>query len=232
MSPALFWAGFHLRRNLGRRGTMLWVVALPLVAVLMRLAFDVPAEAVGQLVLVYLVPLMSLAFGGGVLREEVEDQTLTYGFTRPLDRAAIYLARLAAAAGPVAIATLPAAVVAAGSVEDGVRLVAAAALGTAAHTSMFGLWGLLVSRPTWLGLAYVLVWEQALQTVPGWLSTVTLRSHLRNLGGLDQPSMSSLLPGADPGPWWVSALVLATVTAACVGLAGWIVRRKELVLTR
>lgn len=231
MNPAIFWAGFHLRRNLGRRGTLLWVVALPLVVAVMRLAFGVPADAVGQLTLVFLVPLMSLAFGGGVLREEVEDQTLTYGFTRPVDRAGIYLARLAAAVGPVAIATVPAAVLAATDAGHGLRLVGATLLGTAAHGALFGLWGLLVRRPTWIGLAYVLVWEQSLQAVPGWLSTMTLRSHLRNLGGLHQPSMS-MLPSADPGPWWVSLLVLGTVAAACVGLAALIVRRRELQLTR
>lgn len=231
MNPAIFWAGFHLRRNLGRRGTLLWVVALPLVVAVMRLAFGVPADAVGQLTLVYLVPLMSLAFGGGVLREEVEDQTLTYGFTRPVDRAGIYLARLAAAVAPVAIATLPAAVLAATDGVNGLWLVVATLLGTAAHGALFGLWGLLVRRPTWMGLAYVLVWEQSLQAVPGWLSTMTLRSHLRNLGGLDQPSMS-MLPSADPGPWWVSLLVLATVAVVCMGLAAIIVRRRELQLTR
>lgn len=231
MSPAVFWAGFHLRRNLGRRGTLLWVIALPLVVATMRLGFDVPADAVGQLTLVFLVPLMSLAFGGGVLREEVEDQTLTYGFTRPLSRAAIYYARLFAAAGPVVLATVPAAILAADGVAVGVRLVVAAVLGTAAHAALFGLWGLLVRRPTWLGLAYVLVWEQALQAVPGWLSTMTLRAHMRNLGELSQPSMS-VLPSADPGPWWVSLLVLVVVAGACIALAGSIVRRRELQLTR
>ncbi|MEX1362396.1 MAG: hypothetical protein AB1Z98_04675 [Nannocystaceae bacterium] len=232
MSPAVFWAGFHLRRNLGRRGTLVWVIALPLVVAVMRLGFDVPVDAVGQLTLVYLVPLMSLAFGGGVLREEVEDQTLTYGFTRPLPRASIYWARLFAAAGPVVLATLPAAALAATGVVDGLRLGAAVVLGTAAHASLFGVVGLLTRRPTWVGLAYVLVWEQALQAVPGWLSTLTLRTHLRNLGGLDLPGGMPGVSAADPGPWWLSALVLAAVAAVCIGLAGAIVGRRELVLTR
>jgi len=228
-----FWAGFHLVRNLRRRGTLLWVLAVPLVVAVMRLGFDVSREPVGELVLVYLVPLMSLAYGGGVLREEVEDQTLTYGFTRPVDRAALYLARLAAAAGPVLLATLPAAVLAADGPTSALRLLAAAILGTAAHTALFGLWGLLVKRPTWLGLAYVLVWEQSLQNVPGWLANVTLRAHVRNLGQLASPS-SGPFGGlvSDPGPWWISMLVLAGIAAVSVIAAGAIVRRRELVLSR
>lgn len=229
-SAALFWAGFHLVRNLRRRGTLLWVLAVPLVVAVMRFGFDVSRDPSGQLVLVFLVPLMSLAFGGGVLREEVEDQTLTYGFTRPVDRAALYLARLAAAAGPVLLATVPAAAIVADGPMGALRLVVAAVLGTAAHVALFGLWGLLVKRPTWLGLAYVLVWEQSLQNVPGWLANLTLRAHVRNLAELAIPSIGGF--SSDPGPWWGSALVLVVVAGVSVGLAGTIVRRRELVLSR
>jgi hypothetical protein len=226
-----FWAGFHLARNLRRRGTLAWVIALPVLVAVMRFGFDAPASTAAQLVLVYLVPLMSLMYGGGVLREEVEDQTLTYGFTRPVDRAGLYGARLFAAAGPVLIATVPAAALSAGDAGDVVRLVAAAILGTAAHAAMFGLWGLWVPRPTWLGLAFVLVWEHGLEQVPGWLATVTLRAHIRNLGGLALPGLGPF-GSADPGPWWGSALVLLGVAVASVALAGIIVRRRELVLSR
>jgi hypothetical protein len=224
-----FWAGFHLIRNLRRRGTLVWVLALPILVAIMRLGFGVGADAIAELVLVYLVPLMALAYGGGVLREEVEDQTLTYGFTRPVDRAGLYLARLVAAAGPVLLATVPAAAFAATEPVHGLRLVLAAILGTAAHATLFGLWGLVMRRPTWLGLAYVLVWEQSLEKVPGWLANVTLRTQIRNLGRLDLPSFG-FFAHADPGPWWLSALVLAAISAVCVVLAGAIVRRRELVL--
>lgn len=231
MKPAVFWAGFHLGRNLRRRGTLLWVISVPLLIGLMRLGFEVPTDAVGQLVIVYLVPLMSLAFGGGVLREEVEDQTLTYGFTRPVDRAALYLARLSAAAGPVAIAALPAVLFAADDIMQGLGLVAAVVLGVAAHCAMFGLWGLLTKRPSWIGLVFVLVWEQALQNVPGWLSRAALRTHLRNLGGLDQPSLP-MIGSVDVGGAWVSVLVLVAVAGVCVALAMRVVRTRELVLSR
>jgi ABC-2 type transport system permease protein len=226
-----FWATFHLVRNLRRRGTLAWVIGLPLLVAAMRLGFDVPADAVGELVLVYLVPLMSLAYGGGVLREEVEDQTLTYGFTRPVDRAGLYTARLVAAAGPVLLATIPAAAFAATDPAHGLRLVAAAILGTAAHAALFGLWGLVMRRPTWLGLAYVLLWEQSLEKVPGWLANFTLRTQIRNLGHLELPGLG-LFGSADPGPWWLSALVLLAIASVCVVLAGMIVRRRELVLSR
>jgi hypothetical protein len=226
-----FWAWFHLGRNLRRRGTLVWVIGLPVLAAAMRLAFGVDADVIGELVLVYLVPLLSLAYGGGVLREEVEDQTLTYGFTRPVDRAGLYGARLVAAAGPVLLATAPAAVFAAHHAVDAPRLVAAAVLGTAAHAALFGLWGLLMRRPTWLGLAYVLLWEQSLEKVPGWLASFTLRMQIRSLGGLDLPSFGPL-GSASPGAWWVSVLVLSAIAGASLVLAGAIVRRRELVLSR
>ena len=226
-----FWAGFHLARNLKRRGTLVGVIAIPVLVALMRFAFGVPRDAVGQLVLIYLVPLISLWFGGGVLREEVEDQTLTYGFTRPVARTALYTARLAAAVGPVLLATVPAAVVAASGPLDAVRLGGAAILGTTAHCALFGLVGLLVRRPTWLGLAYVFVWEQTIQQVPGWLSSFTLRMHIRTIADLDLPS---LFPGltADAMPWWGSAVVLVGVSLLGVVLAGVRISRRALVVTR
>lgn len=225
-----FWATFHLVRNLRRRGTLLWVIGLPLLAAVMRLS-GVDEDVIGELVLVYLVPLMSLMYGGGILREEVEDQTLTYGFTRPVDRAGLYAARLFAAAGPVLIATVPAAAFAADGVGSGLGLVAAALLGTAAHTALFGLWGLLMRRPTWFGLAYVLVWESSLEKVPGWLANFTLRKQLRNLGGLDLPGLG-VFGGSDHGAWWLAALVLLAIAGVSVVLAGLIVRRRELVLSK
>lgn len=227
-----YWARFHLVRNLRRRGTLLWVVGVPLFAAAMRLGFGVSPTTVAEVVLVYLVPLMALAFGGGVLREEVEDQTLTYGFTRPLDRAALYTARLGAAMGPVLLATVPAAMLAADGVLDALCLLLAALLGTTAHASAFGLLGLLIRRPTWLGLAYVLLWEQSLEKVPGWLSELTLRAHIRNIAQLPAPRVLSMLPVEGPGPWWLSVSALLVITGLAVLLAGMIVRRRELVLTR
>lgn len=231
-SGAGFWARFHLGRNLRRRGTLIWVIAVPLIVAVMRLAFGVPREAVGQLVLMYLVPLMSLAFGGGVLREEVEDQTLTYGFTRPLDRAALYTARLAAAAGPVLLATVPAVAFAASGPLDAARLIAAAVLGTAAHAALFGLWGLLLRRPSWLGLAYVFLWEQSIEQVPGWLSSLTLRAHIRELASLEHRTLFPGAPSAGTDSWWISALILMAVAGVGVAVAGALVRRRELVMTR
>ncbi len=227
-----FWARFHLVRNLRRRGTLIWLIAVPLVIAVMRLGFGVPRDAVGQLVLVYLVPLMALSFGGGVLREEVEDQTLTYGFTRPLDRAALYTARLVAAVGPVILATLPAVMLAASGFVDAVRLGAAVLLGAAAHAALFGMLGLLIRRPTWVGLAYVFVWEQTMQMVPGWMSSLLLRTHIRKLADLDIPSRFPMLFSTDSGSWWVSGLVLLGVATVGLVLAGVIVRRRELVMTR
>lgn len=226
------WASFHLARNLRRRTTLPLVLGGPLLVAVMRWGFGVSTDPLGQLVLVYLVPLMALAYGAGVLREEVEDQTLTYGFTRPVDRAALYVARLIAAAGPVVLATVPAVALAADGPGHAGRLVGAAVLGTAAYVSVFGLCGLLMRRPTWLGLGIVLVWEQGLQSVPGWLSAVTLRTHLRTIGQLDLPSGVPFLGTGGAGPVWVSVVVSVVVTAAAVVGAGAIVRRRELVVGR
>lgn len=48
------------------------------------------------LVLQVVAPLISLTIGSSVVTEEIESRTITYIFTRPTDRAAFFLGRLAA----------------------------------------------------------------------------------------------------------------------------------------
>lgn len=81
---ALFWAGFHARRNLRKRAFRLWVVASVLAYLVIRVGGRLPAPAAAEMIILWAVPLLSLFFGSGVLREEIEDQTLTYAFTLSL----------------------------------------------------------------------------------------------------------------------------------------------------
>src|SRR5262249_8312028 len=61
-----------------------------------------PAAVAEQAVVFYmipqvLVPLTALILASGMVRDEVENQTLTYLLTRPLPRPSIYVAKLLAA---------------------------------------------------------------------------------------------------------------------------------------
>ena len=114
--------------------------------------------------LIIIVPVVALVFGSSVLGETREDGTLVYLWLRPMDRGPVVAGAAAAAAtAALPLTVLPTALggwLAADRVAGSVDLVwgaaAAAALGTAAYSSLFVLLGLLVRKPIMWGLGYVL----------------------------------------------------------------------------
>lgn len=225
---AIFWARFHALRALRRPTTVLWLLALTIIAVSLRIAGS--PRAVVDFEIGLALPLLALFFGSGGLREEVEDQTLTYAFVRPLARGSIFLARTAAAAVVVLVPILLGILIA---TDDPLALpeqLAIALLGTLAYVPLFALLGLVLKRPMLVGLG-VVVWDQVLGAVPGFLSQLTLRTHLRGL--LDLPSSGGFFATLvrAPSPW-VSVPVLIGVAAICCAVGFTWVRTRELVVPK
>jgi hypothetical protein len=228
LRTAAFWARFHAMRSLQRPATVLWIGALVVVAAGLRIAGD-PRDVVTFLVTLAL-PLLALFFGSGGLREEVEDQTLTYAFVRPLDRGAIFLARTAAAAVVVMIPIVIGLLVALSSPLELPRQLAVALLGVLAYVPLFAMLGLVLQHPMLVGLA-VLAWDQILGAVPGFLSLLTVRTHLRGL--LDLPSAGGMLGAmVRPPSAWVSVPVLLGVAMVCCTVGVMWVRKRELVVPK
>lgn len=225
---AFFWARFHAVRTLRRPATVLWLLALTIIAVAMRVTGS--PRVVIDFEISLALPLLALFFGSGGLREEVEDQTLTYAFVRPLARGAIFLARTAAAAIVVLLPILIGILVAADDPLTLPKQLAIALLGVLAYVPLFALLGLVLKHPMLVGLG-VVVWDQLLGAVPGFLSQLTLRTHLRGL--LDLPSSGGLFATLmrPPSPW-VSVPVLVGVAAICCAVGYTWVRTRELVVPK
>ncbi len=229
-SLAMFWGSFHFVRILKRRGSIAWIVGALLGSIILRLV-GTSEQWMASTVVFYIVPLMGLSYGTGALREEVEDQTLTYAFTRPLPRAWVYAARLGAAISLVALVGCVSTAIAAPSILGGLRLVGVSLLAAVAYTSFFGALGLLFKRPAWIGIFVVLACEHGLGLVPGFLSKLTLLTHLRTLADLP-PSSGLARILWDPPTWWLSLLVALGFAAASIALGTRITAHREFVLTR
>ncbi len=230
---AAFWLGFHLRRNLKKRAFWLWALAVIIVFAVVMGTAGLRGGGLGNLFILRITPLLSLFFATGVLREEIEDQTLTYGFSRPVGRAWLYGARVVAALVPVALLGLVPAFIAgtAAGPTAPPRYLAASALIILAYGGVFALLGLLVRWPTWLGLAFLVAWEQPVALVPGFFGRLTLLTHARAVAGLPagESPWSGLLTVP---PAWASALVLAAVAALTFWLGGWLISRREYQLAK
>lgn len=235
LRAAAVWFGFHLRRHLARRSFWLWVAAVVSVLVLSQGVANAPARIVAEALIVYLGPLLALFFCTGVIRQEIEDQTLTYGFSRPVGRGWLYMARVLATAAPVALLIFPAAVflgLQAGP-TTAMSYALAAILAIAAYGGFFALIGQLIRWPAWFGLAFLLFWDAGVGMVPGFLGKMTLSAHVRTVADLQL--------GIHQGPWMrffeppsrtASLITLVVFALLTLWLGGLVVRRKEHRITR
>ncbi len=173
--------------------------------------------------LIIIVPIVSLVFGSSVLGEAREDGTLVYLWLRPMNRAPVAVGAAAAAVTaalpltviPTVVGGWLAADRVAGSVDLLWGAAAAAALGTAAYSSLFGLLGLLVRKPIIWGLGYVLLWEGLAVGLGDFAARLSLRGYTRSvlshLSGIDY--------GFDSYTTTTALVVLAAVSVSGLILA-------------
>lgn len=186
--------------------------------------------------LVILVPLLHTS---GLVRDELEEGTLVYLFTRPLPKPLLFLAKLAAG-GALSFAIVAggmlafhlAFALAAGGAPEGVGVtthllpfVAAGALGVLAYGSLFALLGLLTRRGLILGIVYGFVSELILANIPAVVRQLTLMHHLRSVALSRIDRATTVASAEDVGellgflglePAGRATLVLLGVAAACV----------------
>lgn len=141
-----------------------------------------------------LIPLAALLGASGMIRDEVEGQTLTYLLIRPLPRWSIYLAKLAATsavtaalAAVFATATLLAIHAGSADFDAGAVLVRAGkasalmALTIVAYGAVFGALSLFVKRTLALGVAYIILFEGLLANVDFAVRKLTVIYYFRTL---------------------------------------------------
>jgi ABC-2 type transport system permease protein len=185
------------------------------------------ADAVGAYGLGLALPLAALWVGTSMLGDLVEDRLLVYLWLKPVARWQVPLAAVLATvslvvpltAVPIALTPL---VAGAPEVVPGALL--AAVLAAFAYSSVFVAAGLWFRRAVWWGLAYVLVWENAL----GQLAEGFARFTIVGWAGAVLAGASDVSAPADAG-----SLAAGVVVLVAVAVAGWLVaviryRRGEL----
>jgi ABC-2 type transport system permease protein len=149
---------------------------------------DDPSQAVADAVsgfgLGILVPLASLWLGTAAIGDLVEDRLLVYLWLKPVSRWQLPAAAVLATATvvvPLTALPLAASAVVAGANDVAWAAALAASLGALAYAGLFAAAGLWFRRAIWWGLAFVLVWENAVAytaegaarfTVIGWASSL------------------------------------------------------------
>lgn len=183
-----------------------------------------------------LLPLIALIFASGMVQDDVEDQTLTYLFIRPIPRWLIYLVKLAGTWLVIALVSSLFTAAALATVYWGANVLSprelawrAAAfsgilsLSLLSYTSVFGLLGLLLRRALLVGVGYILVFEGIAANIDFVIRRATVMYHVRVLSvrWLGIPGTDwSIDPAAAPTAG-TSLAVLLAVCAASALLGAW-----------
>lgn len=119
------------------------------------------------LVIAAVLPIITVVLATASLGHELEDQTMTYLYLKPVPRWGIVLPKVLATvtvSGAVVMGSGVATVLILPEASIGAAASAAAglAVGVVAYTSIFTWAGLMTSHALALGLVYVFVWEAAI----------------------------------------------------------------------
>jgi ABC-2 type transport system permease protein len=177
-----------------------------------------------------LAPLTALLCSGGIIRDEVEEQTLTYVLLRPLPRVAIYAIKLLASMVTTALLTAFFAVatlllitlLAGDSINAGLfvnsgKLIVIFALAQMAYCGFFSLLALLMRRSLLMGLIYIIFFEGLLASFDTIARRLTVMYYFRVLV-LRWLAPASELSGKANNVWtvWTINLKTAPSSGACV----------------
>ena len=170
-----------LRQLVFRRSTLL-LLLLATMPVLVGIVFKIgesnedPEKFTVRVLCVWLavttvLPLTALLFGTSVIGDELEDGTVIYLLTKPVERWRILLPKVCAAwlmtallvVSSIAVSSLVVLGGDAGKVILGFGL--AAAVGALAYISVFVMLSIVTSRALIAGLVFVFIWEGAVSGI-------------------------------------------------------------------
>jgi hypothetical protein len=192
----------------------------------------------------FIVPVLGVFYGTALIADEVEDKTITYLFTRPIQRGAVLLGKYLAYLVCTALVVLPAVTIVyfllvppreiAASFMPLMKDLGILAIGLAVYGGLFALIGAVLKRPLLVGLVFAFGWEQVALIVPGYLRRFTVAYYLQSLVPHAMPSdgtisLLDVVLGEVPSPA-ASLFWLLLVLAVSLYMAARAVDRREYVL--
>lgn len=235
--------GLTLRQLIFRKSTLL-LVALAAIPVLIAVIFEIgndgetaPEEFAVEVLAVWLVtttllPLTSVLFGTSVLGDELEDGTIIYLLTKPVQRWLILLPKIAAAwllTTALVVASLLISVLIVMGGDGGSIMLGfgvAAAIGALAYAVVFTLLSIATSRALIAGLIFVFIWEGAVTGIFEGVRYFSIRHYTLGIAEWVSDVPSDYLDAYVGG---VTALILSgIVIAAGFAYANQRLRRVEI----
>jgi ABC-2 type transport system permease protein len=230
MTGFIFW--LTLRQLVFRKSSLV-LLLLAAIPIGIAIIFDVgnngetdPEEFTVKVLCVWLavttvLPLTAVLFGTSVLGDELEDGTIIYLLTKPIDRWLILLPKVLAAwlltTALVVVSIVVSILIVLGGGDGGQIMLGfsvAAAIGALAYAVVFALLSIVTSRALIAGLIFVLIWEGAVTGIFPGIRYLSIRHYTLGLADWMTNVPTDILNAYVGG---VTALVLSLVVVV-VGL--------------
>lgn len=200
------------------------------------------------LVFGFILTILSVVYGTGVLGQEIEGRTIVYLLTRPIPRWRILLSKYLGAWVAITITVCMSEILLAltlfGTKLSDVPLLADLKIipvGAAAYGAVFLLLSTILTKPLSYGLLFSFGWESWVPSLPGGFSRWSIMAYLRamapHLGqtadsGPDvaaRGDITALLMAFNPTfiPPVTAWFAMCCITAVCLGLALTIFNKRE-----
>lgn len=200
-------------------------------------SLDDGTNLMDALILFFFMPVMAMIFGSSLIRDEIDNKSITHVATAPLDRAFAYVGYYLPLALAVSISMIV--ITAAGfvsffgqqgidasSIEIYLEFNALVVIGSFAYSSLFLAASVLFKKPVFFGLFYAFIWEGFIGSIPGAIQKASMKHYLRSIGSdwIEYGDISRFDASSSGG----SAAVLIVLTIFFLVFGAYLFREKEL----
>ena len=199
-------------------------------------ALDGGSSLMDLLILSFIMPIIAMIYGASLIRNEIEDKSITQVITAPLDRSISYIgyylslaASLSLILSFINLVGWVAFFAQKGFSTDSLEILAAmmglSVIGSLVYSAMFQLTGTLFKRPIYFGLFFAFIWEGFIGSMPGAIGNYTIKHFIRSIGAswINYGELANY----DAASAGSAGLTLIAITMACLVIGAFIFREKE-----
>jgi ABC-2 type transport system permease protein len=151
------------------------------------------SDLLGTLIVWFFMPAICMIYGCSVIRDEIEDKSITHVITAPINRTLAYLSYYISLI--VSLFLINLIITSLGFISffaqqgidsDAITIyttfLALVVLGVFIYSAMFLFTSVIFKRPIYFGLFFVFIWEGFIGTIPGNIQKISFNFYLRSIG--------------------------------------------------
>ena len=188
----------------------------------------------------FIIEILAIFFGSSIIDEEVDNKTLVYLNTKPIEKVAVFIGKflsyLTIILSMVIMGLIFTFLIAyfnnnmIGRVGELIKYLYASVFAILAYTSIFAMLSTFFKRTAMLGLLFVFGWESIVNYMPGSTQKLTIIHFVKSLIPQTAVNKQFLLFHLEPSSILTSVLVLLSITLISIIIGAIIFKYKEYVI--